>query len=138
TELIRIAKQSRPRRVVMKERRPKVRERSSASAPLPIKAAAHGRLRRKPALRPENLLRYADPSVAWAVFDHDWYLCAYPKIRDELANRSRSGALEFYLKRGQQLGHSPNMFFDEPWYLTMYPKVRGFIASAKFRSGFDH
>ena len=120
----------------MKEGRRNVRKRTSP--PPAKKPAAGGGPRRKSALRPENLLRSADPQVAWAVFDHDWYLCAYPKVRDKLTDRSRSRVLEFYLEQGQWLGHSPNMFFDESWYLTTYPEVRGLVASGKFRSGFDH
>jgi GT2 family glycosyltransferase len=89
-------------------------------------------------MRPEDLLRSDGRSPAWAAFDQDWYLCAYPKIRDELADRSRSGVLDFYLEHGQRLGHSPNMFFDEAWYLATYPELCGLVASGKFRSGFHH
>ena len=76
--------------------------------------------------------------MSWALFDHNWYLYTYPKVRDKLTNRSRSRVLEFYLEHGQRLGHSPNMFFDESWYLTTYPEVRGLVSSGKFHSGFDH
>ncbi len=131
-----ITKQSRASRAVVNERGRDLGKRPFAR--LAIKAATGGGPRLKSALHPQDLLGCADPGVAWAVFDLDWYRCAYPKIREELTNRSRSGTLEFYLKHGQQLGHSPTMFFDESWYLTMYPEVHRLIALGKFCSGFDH
>jgi hypothetical protein len=102
-------------------------------------AAAVGRGAGKPTLRPEDVLRCDKPNVAqWGAFDSEWYLQQHPEVRRELIDRSPRGVLRFYLKHGQRLGHSPNIFFDEAWYLKAHKRASDLVRSGAFRSGFDH
>ena len=70
--------------------------------------------------------------IAWAVFDQDWYVTTYPEAAGS------TDALDFYIRHGQGLGHSPNPFFDEPWYLGSYPAIADLVRQGAYTSGFDH
>ncbi|MBV8401365.1 MAG: glycosyltransferase [Acetobacteraceae bacterium] len=72
--------------------------------------------------------------VLWATFDPDWYRRTYPDARDA----APEAALDFYLDRGQRLGHAPNRVFDERWYLRRYPDVAEAVRAGDWESGFDH
>lgn len=104
----------------------------------PRRKHRHGTGTRAHGFRPEELLRCETAQPAWAVFDPDWYLGAYPAVHQLLSDRSRCGVLDFYLERGQRLGHSPNMFFDEIWYRSANPDTPNLIAAGEFVSGFHH
>ncbi len=82
-----------------------------------------------------DMIQTRDNSIGWANFDPEWYLTAYPAAREALESPSPARALQFYLDRGQGLGHSPSMYFDEGWHRRRHPKVaealqRGGVASA--------
>jgi len=76
-------------------------------------------------------------AVAWAVLDRDWYLQAYPEVAAQLATTDFEEILEYYLRHGQSLGHSPNPFFDEAWYLETYPAIAEQVRTGEFASGFS-
>jgi glycosyltransferase involved in cell wall biosynthesis len=76
--------------------------------------------------------------IAWAAFDADWYLAAYPTVHDALEDSSADAVLYFYLRQGRRLGHSPNIFFDEGWYIRAYPDAAAAIRRGDVASGFDH
>ena len=61
--------------------------------------------------------------IRWAVFDWRWYLRSYPEVVGVVGDDDPSDVLEYYLERGQQLGHSPNRMFDERWHRRMYPQM---------------
>lgn len=111
---------------------------TKARRPASAKPARPARPAQRRALRPEELLRCDDAPAAWGAFDPDWYLAAYPEIRDEVADRSPGSVLRFYLTEGQARRHSPNVFFDETWYLTSNPDAARLVRTKLFRSGFDH
>jgi GT2 family glycosyltransferase len=76
-------------------------------------------------------------SIAWAVFDAAWYVFAYAEVAAWLAGASPDLVLQFYLDRGQRLGHSPNMLFDEMWHRRTYPSVAAAVDAGIFASAFD-
>jgi GT2 family glycosyltransferase len=76
-------------------------------------------------------------TTAWAVFDADWYLRTYPAIRADLREPDPAAVLQFYLDRGQTLGHSPNPFFDEPFFLANTPDAAAKVNAGEAESGFD-
>ena len=84
----------------------------------------------------DMLLAGAD-AVGWAGFDAAWYLAAYPAAREALASADPAEVLKFYLDRGQQLGHSPNMYFDEDWHRRRYPRVAAALRDGTIASAFD-
>jgi O-antigen biosynthesis protein len=73
-------------------------------------------------------------TVAWAVFDAQWYQETYPDTRDL---SSPASVLQFYLENGQQRGDSPNIWFDERWHLANHPLVAVAVCEGQVRSGFD-
>ena len=77
-------------------------------------------------------------AIAWAAFDADWYLAAYPTVRDALDDTSPDEVLYFYLQQGRRLRHSPNILFDEAWYVRAYPDAAVAIRRGEAASGFDH
>ena len=77
-------------------------------------------------------------AIAWATFDADWYLSAYPTVRDGLDDVSPEAVLYFYLQQGRRLGHAPNILFDEAWYLRTYPDAADAMRRGEAASGFDH
>lgn len=79
-----------------------------------------------------------ETAVAWAALDADWYLAAYPPVRDAIDEVGAEAVLYFYLQQGRRLGHSPNMFFDEAWYVRAYPDAAAAIRRGEAASGFDH
>jgi len=85
----------------------------------------------------ERLRLPGETAVAWAVFDADWYLAAYPEVADRLTDRSPAAALAWYLEHGQGLGHSPNILFDETWYRQTYPDAASAVRAGEAGSAFD-
>src|SRR6185312_10471887 len=79
----------------------------------------------------------ADATVSWAAFDADWYLSAYPAVRNSLPDAAAGDLLLHYLDAGQRLGHAPNRYFDEAFYRGAYPGVAKAIGQG-VASGFDH
>ena len=73
-------------------------------------------------------------TVAWAVFDAQWYQANYPDTRDVSDPLS---VLQFYLEKGQQRGDSPNIWFDEKWHLANHPLVAVAVREGHVKSGFD-
>jgi GT2 family glycosyltransferase len=86
----------------------------------------------------EILHRQEQARIAWAVFDSDWYVATYPEATREGVSPTFEAVLQFYLERGQQLGHSPNRFFDEAWYRQRHPAVAVAISEGAVASGFEH
>ncbi|MCF3947282.1 glycosyltransferase [Acidiphilium iwatense] len=75
--------------------------------------------------------------AAWAVFDAEWYLATYPEA-DHCCGSDPGLALDYYLRFGCRLGHSPSPLFDELFYLNRNPDVAALIRAGQYRSGFDH
>jgi len=74
-----------------------------------------------------------ETTVAWAVFDADWYRRTYPAA----PNGTPAALLAFYIDHGQALGHSPNRLFDEAWHRTRYPSVAAAVTDGEYTSAFD-
>ncbi|MDD2859777.1 MAG: glycosyltransferase [Acidiphilium sp.] len=90
------------------------------------------------ALPAAELLRsQGENHPAWAAFDPVWYIATYPE-----ANLSCGGdpslALEYYLRAGCRLGHSPSPLFDERYYLDQHLDIAALVRAGQYRSGFDH
>ncbi len=75
--------------------------------------------------------------AAWCLFDHEWYLQAYPDVRAALADDAFETVRQFYLDHGRTLLHAPNMFFDERWYLQRYPDVAEEVMHGDYGSGYE-
>jgi GT2 family glycosyltransferase len=84
-----------------------------------------------------DVLEAGANGTGWASFDADWYLAAYPAAREALESPGPARVLQFYLDRGQELGHSPNMYFDEGWHRRRYPKVAEALRDGSVASAFD-
>lgn len=82
----------------------------------------------------EMLRLPGETTVAWAVFDAEWYRAAYPDTR-EIAEPA--AVRDFYLQQGQQRGDSPNPWFDERWHLAAHPDVAAAVRAGQMESGFD-
>jgi glycosyltransferase involved in cell wall biosynthesis len=90
------------------------------------------------ALSVQDMLRLRDAAaVAWAVFDPEWYLAAYPAAAATIDDRSPAGILRFYLDHGQKQRHSPNIYFDEAWHLQTYPRAAAAVRDGLAASAFD-
>ena len=76
-------------------------------------------------------------SIAWAVFDADWYRAAWPEETAHLAGAGATAVLEYYLATGQRLGHAPNPYFDEAWHRRTYPGIARLVEAGEFPSAFD-
>ena len=85
----------------------------------------------------ETLKPAGETTIAWAVFDARWYLASYPQVRDEIGDADDAAALAFYLEKGQQQGHSPNLWFDEIWHMRRYPGAATSVREGHAQSGFD-
>jgi GT2 family glycosyltransferase/glycosyltransferase involved in cell wall biosynthesis len=85
------------------------------------------------------MLRLAgEASAAWAAFDAGWYLRRHPEVRLQLPEQPAAAeVMDYYLDRGQRLGHSPNLFFDEPLFLQTYAGAAQAVRSGAAESGFD-
>ena len=90
--------------------------------------------------RPAHALLQPDCPVkpAWAVFDRGWYLHHYADARAHCADAAPEAALDYYLRVGARLGHSPSPLFDEPYYLACNPDVAALVQAGQYGSGFDH
>jgi GT2 family glycosyltransferase len=84
-------------------------------------------------------LLYAAPATrpAWAVFDADWYLATHAEARIACGNDANL-ALDYYLRTGCRLAHSPSPLFDERFYLDQNLDVAALVRAGQYRSGFDH
>jgi O-antigen biosynthesis protein len=76
-------------------------------------------------------------SVAWAVFDADWYRATYAGDTAYLTGAPPDKVLAFYFETGQGLGHSPNRLFDEAWHRRAYPGMASVVEAGQFPSTFD-
>src|ERR1700722_4089705 len=76
-------------------------------------------------------------NTPWAVFDAACYLATYPDVRAEIGNTDDATVLAIYLDRGQNHGHSPNIYFDEAWHLNSYPVAAAAVREGHAQSGFD-
>jgi GT2 family glycosyltransferase len=74
---------------------------------------------------------------AWAVFDPGWYLAVHAEARIACGNDANI-ALDYYLRTGCRLAHSPSPLFDERFYLDQNPDVAALVRAGQYRSGFDH
>ena len=90
-------------------------------------------------MQPASELLHSQPGVApaWAVFDAAWYLKAHVEAAACCAN-DPTLALDYYLRAGCRLGHSPSPLFDEHFYLARNPDVAALVRAGQYRSGFDH
>jgi GT2 family glycosyltransferase len=84
-----------------------------------------------------DVLHLGDGAISWARFDSDWYLVTYPAITKALASHDPADVMQFYLDRGQQLEHSPNMYFDEVWHRRRYARVTEDLNNGTVTSAFD-
>ena len=87
--------------------------------------------------RPAHELLQPDCPVkpAWAVFDRGWYLHHYADARALCADKEPEAALNYYLRVGARLGHSPSALFDEPYYLERNPDVATLVRAGQYASG---
>ena len=76
--------------------------------------------------------------AAWCLFDHEWYLQAYPDVRNAAADDAFATIRQHYIDHGRTLRHSPNMLFDERWYMQRYPDVADEVSTGNFGSGYEH
>jgi GT2 family glycosyltransferase len=74
-------------------------------------------------------------TVAWAVFDPQWYRAAHPDASAALDGVDDCAVLRFYLEHGQRRGHSPNIWFDEGWHLKAYATAE--VREGRATSAFD-
>jgi GT2 family glycosyltransferase len=90
--------------------------------------------------RPAHEILRPDSPVkpAWGVFDTGWYLHRYADARAVCAGKPAGAALEYYLRVGVRLGHSPNSVFDELYYLATNPDIAALVREGAYASGFDH
>ncbi len=77
-----------------------------------------------------------ETAIPWAVFDPDWYLRTYPEAA-AATNGDPHAVMEYYLRNGQRLGHSPNLMFDEQWHRLTYPQIADRMADGHCQSAFD-
>ncbi|HUB10639.1 MAG TPA: glycosyltransferase [Acetobacteraceae bacterium] len=75
--------------------------------------------------------------IAWAVFDPLWYRNTYPDAAQAVPDDDPAALLAWYLERGQQRLHSPNIFFDEAWHRHAYPAVGAMVREDRISSAFD-
>jgi GT2 family glycosyltransferase len=83
-------------------------------------------------------LLHGGAEVPWVAFDAEWYLATYPEVCLELDENTAQAALYFYLQRGRNVGHSPNIYFDEAWYIRTYIDAADAIRRGEVVSGFEH
>ncbi|MGP8027225.1 MAG: hypothetical protein ACLPJJ_11000 [Acidocella sp.] len=90
--------------------------------------------------RPAHEILRPDSPVkpAWGVFDTGWYLHHYADARAVCADKPAEAALDYYLRIGVRLGHSPNPVFDELYYLARNPDIAELVREGAYASGFDH
>ena len=74
----------------------------------------------------------------WGLFDAAWYLHHYADARVVCAGKGAEAALQYYLRVGARLGHSPSPLFDEAFYLARYPDIAALVRAGDYDSGFDH
>jgi GT2 family glycosyltransferase len=88
---------------------------------------------------PDTLLaRPSRENPAWCMFDHTWYVRAYPGLPEGVDPSSFEVVRQYYLDHGRHLGHAPNMYVDEAWYRLRYPDVDSAVAAGLFASGYEH
>jgi O-antigen biosynthesis protein len=85
-----------------------------------------------------DVLKLGGPgATGWNSFDPEWYLATYPDVREALGKTEPAAIRQFYLERGQDLGHSPNMYFDEEWHRHRYSRVTDVLLKGSMASAFD-
>ncbi|MDE2516675.1 MAG: glycosyltransferase [Rhodospirillales bacterium] len=89
----------------------------------------------KPCSAAEMLAASDAEKPCWAVFDAAWYRRHYRRDLPALADAAAT--LEWYLREGQALRHSPNRFFDEAWFLARHRGIADAVGRGEFSSGFD-
>ncbi|MGC9270426.1 glycosyltransferase [Acidiphilium sp.] len=89
----------------------------------------------KPAAELLRIPELARP--AWAIFDASWYLSTYGEART-CCGHETALALDYYLRAGCRLGHSPSPLFDERFYLEQNLDIAALVRAGQYRSGFDH
>jgi GT2 family glycosyltransferase len=91
---------------------------------------------------PLPALNLLDPSCpikpAWARFEAGWYLARHADARALCAGKGALAALNYYLRVGARLGHSPSPLFDEEYYLSRNPDIAELVRAGNYASGFDH
>ena len=88
--------------------------------------------------RIDEILTLPSPGVvSWAAFDSEWYLSAYSAVREAVDGSNPTSVLRFYIRFGQGLGHSPNIYFDEAWHRNRYPHVAEAVLQGRAASAFD-
>ncbi|MBC7986180.1 MAG: glycosyltransferase [Sphingomonadaceae bacterium] len=70
-------------------------------------------------------------------FDRDYYLRAYPDIRDASENK-RVSPVEHFLRHGMFEMRNPNKYFDTRFYLDRHPSVVDDIKQFGFAGPFEH
>jgi hypothetical protein len=71
--------------------------------------------------------------------DEDWYLEAYPDIKDAIVAGAVSGAAEHFRRFGYYEHRMPyKIEVDEAWYTLSYPDVQLGIDAGHFASGQQH
>jgi GT2 family glycosyltransferase len=71
------------------------------------------------------------------MFDAPWYLATYDEARAACGTDTNL-ALDYYLREGCRLAHSPSPLFDERFYLHQNPDIAILVRAGQYRSGFDH
>ncbi|MGO9818765.1 MAG: hypothetical protein ACLPG5_11980, partial [Acidocella sp.] len=69
---------------------------------------------------------------AWGVFDTGWYLHRYADARAVCVDKPPEAALDYYLRIGARLGHSPNPVFDELYYLASNPDIAALVREGRY------
>src|SRR5689334_5172191 len=68
---------------------------------------------------PHDLHRFRRYLRLHGLFDHDYYVTAYPDI-----SQANIDPFEHFFLHGYLEGRRPNAIFDPAWYLATYPEVR--------------
>ncbi|MFT9256967.1 MAG: glycosyl transferase [Acetobacter sp.] len=74
----------------------------------------------------------------WMAFDPRWYRQDYGPLHPDLESLSDAALQHWYETQGALSGHSPNRYFSEEWYRLSCPEVMSSLATARYRSGFEH
>jgi hypothetical protein len=79
------------------------------------------------------------PHLLRIPFDQDWYLEAYPDVREAIASGLVAGARQHYARYGFYEHRQPRrILVDEAWYLEANGDVRDAVAKGVFTSGQEH
>jgi len=87
----------------------------------------------------ELLFRLLDLYVSCWDFDEDWYLSAYPDVREAVDGGDFASGWAHFRTTGYlegRFGHQPTV--DAEWYLSMYPDIAEAMLEGKVTSALDH